>query len=84
MRSAAPFCAERVRSTAPFSTSRTCPGEGGGDIAGKVGGGGFAAGGFLEDEEGGQGFSGEIQVSEDGDHLVGQAADFGSTSLPHV
>jgi hypothetical protein len=57
---------------------------GDGDFSGEGGGGGFAAGSFLEEEEGGQGFSGDVVITEDGHHLVGQVADFGGVSLLQV
>src|SRR6185369_15006953 len=56
----------------------------GGDLAGEVGGGGFAAGGFLEEEEGGEGFSGDVVGAEDGDHLVDQVADGGEVAFFQV
>jgi len=61
-----------------------CTGEGGGGLSGEGGGGGFAAGGFLEEEEGGEGFAGDVVMTEDGDHVVGQGADFGGVPLPQV
>ena len=38
-------------------------------------------GGFLEEEDRGQGFAGDVVISVDGDHLVGQDADLGCVSL---
>src|SRR6185369_11275073 len=58
--------------------------EGGGDLAGEVGGGGFAAGGFLEEEESGEGFPGDVVGAEDGHHLVGQVADGGEVAFFQV
>jgi hypothetical protein len=59
-------------------------GESSGDLAGQVGGGGFAAGGFLEEEEGGEGFPGDVVGAEDGDHLIGQVADGGEVAFFQV
>jgi len=58
--------------------------EGGGDLVGEVGGGGFAAGGFLEEEKGGEGFPGDVVAAEDGHHLVGQASNFGGFAFFQV
>src|SRR5215203_4550160 len=55
-----------------FGGVSTRSGERSGDFAGELGGGGFAVGGFLEEEDGGQGFAGDVVSPEDGDHLVGQ------------
>jgi len=48
---------------------------------GPIGAPRFAAGGFLEEEEGGEGFSGDSEISEDDHYLVGQASDFGGLAL---
>lgn len=39
---------------------------------GQFGSGGFGVGGFLEEEDGRQGFARDVVSAEDGDHLVGQ------------
>jgi hypothetical protein len=41
-------------------------------------------GGFLEEQEGGQGLAGDFQASEDGHHLVRELPDFGGFSLLQV
>jgi len=76
------FCPLLLTSPSQGRTFRTA--ESGGDLAGQISGGGFAAGGFLEEEEGGQGFSGDVVGAEDGDHLVGQVADFGGVAFFQV
>ena len=41
-------------------------------------------GGFLEEDEGGQGLAGDVQIAEDGHHLVGELADLGGLPLLQV
>src|SRR6185436_5387252 len=60
------------------------PGDRRGDFAGEVGGGGFLARGFLEEEEGGQGLAGDVQGLKDGHHFVGELADFSGLPLRQV
>jgi hypothetical protein len=61
-----------------------CPADRSGDFAGQLGGGGFAVGGFLEEEDGGQGLAGDVVSAEDGHHLVRQDADLGGVTLLQV
>lgn len=72
-------CADAPSRLGTLSRQRTT--ERGRDLADQLGSGGVAVGGFLEEEEGGQGFAGDFQSMEDGDHLVGEPADFGGLSF---
>jgi hypothetical protein len=38
----------------------------------------------LEEEEGGEGFAGDVVAAEDGDHVIGQGADFDGVALFEV
>jgi hypothetical protein len=48
-------------------------------LPGELGGGGL-----LEEEGGGQGLAGDVQIAEDDHHLVGELADFGGRSLRQI
>jgi hypothetical protein len=43
----------------------------------------FTVRGFLEEEDGGQGFAGDVVSADDGAHLVGQDSDVGVARLAY-
>jgi hypothetical protein len=73
-----------TKGPALFRGTSARPCQRGRDFADEVGGGNFLAGGFLEQEEGGQGLAGNVQGSEDGHHLVGELADLGGLPFRQV